>query len=121
MLLREKVSLEIDFEDMSEDVKKMTVQQIKNALTQCGAQAASFAAVNCGAHRKPVVDTGLLRNSLTFALAGKVTKIQDYHGDRESKYRPNAGIPSGRYEGTAPEDPKGEYWVFIGTNVEYAV
>ena len=87
MFGREKISLEFTFDDMSEDVKKMTVQQIKNALTQCGAQAASFAAVNCGAHLKPVVDTGLLRNSLTFALAGKVTKIQDYKGDRPSRYR----------------------------------
>ena len=121
MFGREKISLEFTFDDMSEDVKKMTVQQIKNALTQCGAQAASFAAVNCGAHRKPVVDTGLLRNSLTFALAGKVTKTQDYKGDRPSQYRPNAGIPSGRYEGKAPDDLDHEYAVYIGTNVYYAV
>lgn len=119
MFGRQKLSMELDFEDMSEDVKKMTVQQIKNALKMCGAQAVSFATMYCVA--KKVVDTSLLKNSLTFAPAGKTTKIRDYKGDQPSQYKSGTYIPSGRYEGTAPEDQKGEHSVYIGTNVLYAI
>lgn len=121
MFGKQKISMEIDFEDYTEDVKKMTVQQIKHALNMCGAQAASFAAMNCSAHLKPVIDTGLLRNSLTWALASKPPKIQDYKGDRPSRYKKDGVIPRGRYDGVAPDDQKGEHCVYIGTNVFYAV
>lgn len=118
-MIFQRMKLEFTFDDMSEDVKKMTTQQIDHALNACGAQATSFAVNNCIG--KDVVDTGLLKNSLTWALAGKVTKIQDYKGDHPSKYRKDDYIPSGRYEGKAEENQKGERCVYIGTNVFYAV
>ena len=59
------------------------------------------------------VITGLLRNSITYALAGKEPQIKTYSSDD--------GTISGEYEGTAPEeDDEHEESVYIGTNVEYA-
>ena len=59
------------------------------------------------------VDTGFLRNSITFALAGKEANTQTYH-DRK-------GEQTGSYSGTAPRDEQqGKHSVYIGTNVYYA-
>lgn len=64
------------------------------------------------------VDTGAYRNSFTYALAGQPAAISSYKGDKQSKYRPNAPIPSGTYSGNAPA---GEKAVYIGSNLEYAI
>lgn len=66
------------------------------------------------------IDTGLLRNSITHAAGGKQPAITSYHGDHESRYGFTKGVPSGSYHGTMPGDKKGEYTMYIGTNVEYA-
>lgn len=64
------------------------------------------------------VDTGLLRNSITYALAGQPPNIKTYQAD---KPRTTGGdTPSGSYSGSAPNTGN-EYEVYIGTNVEYAV
>ena len=65
------------------------------------------------------VDTGLLRNSITYAVDGEPTHIHSYSGERDSKY---TGKPaeSGSYSGTAPKESKGRS-VMIGTNVEYGI
>lgn len=55
------------------------------------------------------VDTGLARNSITFAISGKGANTKSYKADR--------GDETGAYEGTAPKD--GEKGVYIGSNVEY--
>lgn len=65
------------------------------------------------------VDTGLLRNSITYALDGEATNISTYSGDNESKYG-KKGVPSGSYSGSAPKESGGRS-VIIGTNVEYAI
>lgn len=60
------------------------------------------------------VDTGLLRNSITFAISGGNANISSYRAtkpDKKGVYR------VGKYEGTAPSDTKKA--VYIGTNVEY--
>lgn len=64
------------------------------------------------------VDTGLLRNSFTWALSGQPAAQESYRGDSKSQYRPNAPIPSGSYSGNAPAGQKA---VYIGTNVDYAI
>lgn len=64
------------------------------------------------------VDTGLLRNSFTYALSGQPAAISSYEGDSKSQYRPNAPIPSGTYSGNAPDGQKA---VYIGTNIDYAI
>lgn len=58
------------------------------------------------------VDTGLLRNSITFAIAGEEANIASYHADR--------GGETGSYEGSSPQTP-GSHSVHIGSNVEYAM
>ena len=57
------------------------------------------------------VDTGRLRNSITFAVSGEPANIQSYSGDH--------GETSGSYSGSAPDDK--DMAVYIGTGVEYAV
>lgn len=56
------------------------------------------------------VDTGLLRNSITFAVSGESPAISSYSASK--------GGESGEYNGTAPDDKVPA--VYIGTNVEYA-
>lgn len=58
------------------------------------------------------VDTGLLRNSITYCL----------DGERPSKeaYKADSGGESGGYDGEMPKEPNGKRAVFVGTNVEYA-
>ena len=58
------------------------------------------------------VDTGLLRNSITFARGGKPANVTSYSAD--------SGGGSGSYSGNAPVDRSDKYAVYIGTNVEYA-
>ena len=56
------------------------------------------------------VDTGRLRNSITFAVSGESANISSYSGDH--------GEEGGSYSGTAPNDK--EKAVYIGTGVKYA-
>ena len=57
------------------------------------------------------VDTGRLRNSITFAVSGESANISSYSGDH--------GEEGGSYSETAPNDK--EKAVYIGTGVEYAI
>ena len=57
------------------------------------------------------VDTGRLRNRITFAVSGESANISSYSGDH--------GEEGGSYSGTAPNDK--EKAVYIGTGVEYAI
>lgn len=63
---------------------------------------------------RPNVDTGRLRNSITFALAGEQANIQQYSWQKGTVSKAPAG--TAQYSGTADNDPG----VYIGTNVEYA-
>lgn len=84
---------------------------IERALELCGYQAERNAKKNLYAGHG--VDTGLLRNSITFALDGGETKISSYKADK--------GDGEGSYSGSMPkESGKGVRSVVIGTNVEYA-
>lgn len=59
---------------------------------------------------RPNVDTGYLRNSITFAIAGKEANIKQYSDTKNTK--------TGTYSGAAGNDK--EDAVYIGSNVEYA-
>lgn len=59
------------------------------------------------------VDTGLLRNSITYAVDGHTPAITQYHSD------PGKEAKNGLYFGSVPEEKNGGA-VYIGTNVEYA-
>ena len=61
------------------------------------------------------VDTGLMRNSITFALNGEQANISTYEADKTD----SDGVKKrGSYSGTAPNE--GDEAVYLGTNVEYA-
>ena len=78
-------------------------EAIDRALEAVGLQASNYARMGTP------VDTGLLRNSMTYALGGQGAAISTYKADK--------GTKSGQYSGAAPAE---ERTVFIGTNVEYA-
>lgn len=84
------------------EVEKAT----KTALTAVGMQAVA----DIISQGDFPVDTGLLRNSIAFALSGEGANI--------GSYRASKGDKTGSYQGTAPNDDKKA--VYIGTNVEYA-
>lgn len=58
------------------------------------------------------VDTGFLRNSITFALDGEAANVAEYQDD--------AGNQHGEYGAEAPAETGGNRAVYIGTNVYYA-
>jgi len=58
------------------------------------------------------VDTGFLRNSITYALDGESTNTSEYQDD--------AGNQTGQYGGEAPANGDGTRSVYVGTNVYYA-
>lgn len=75
-------------------------------LTMWGMQAESAAKERCP------VDTGLLRNSITWAVAGS--------GVNSPSYRDDSGTQTGSYQGQAQADVGGARHVYIGSNVKYA-
>lgn len=99
------MAIDVKITDNSGKFLDALPEQIEQALTAIGLTAESYAKADCP------VDTGRLRNSITFALAGEEANIKEYKDDNENTYT---------YSGTAPSDKKGERSVFIGTNVEYA-
>ena len=80
---------------------------IRKILEQIGGDCAS-AAFDLAPY-----DTGLLRNSITYALAGERAA--------QSTYSADLGGEMGRYEGVSPGDNEEHVrHVHIGSNVEYA-
>jgi hypothetical protein len=102
-------------------------EAMETALDAAGMQAATLSARELQ-NSPQRIDTGLLRNSITWALGGGPAAISSYHADRESRYSENnvwsilqaAQHGSGSYNGTAPADEGSERSVYVGTNVEYA-
>lgn len=70
------------------------------------------------AKEKCPVDTGLLRNSITYAVGGESPAINSYtsNSTHESTGKPVNPIRTGTYSGNAPDEKA----VFVGSNVEYA-
>lgn len=98
------------FNDYSDEVLDAMQDAVLRALTRIGMQAEGYA------KDLAPVDTGLLKNSITYAVSGEAPAITSYEADNPKSGRKNRGT----YTGKAPEDPKGAS-VYIGTNVEYAV
>lgn len=106
--------IEFHLTDNSKKVLELLGDTVDVALTECGLQATRHAYMLCA------VDTGRLRNSITFALGGKPANIKSYHGDKPGKSGKGDTKEPGTYSGTAPKDGANEKSVYIGTNVEYA-
>ena len=107
--------------NINKDVEKYTEESILQALEMIGLKAEDYAKMKCP------VDTGLLRNSIAHAVAGEQPSIGASYKDTEKKARTykadnpdeNGEIKQGTYAGRTPKK-KGEYTVYVGTNVEYA-
>lgn len=101
--------------DNSGEVISELESKLPTALEACGLLAERFAKQICT--ESHIVDTGLLRNSITYAIAGKAPAITSYKADKPNK---NGEIVEGQYKGKAPTNG-GKSAVFIGSNVEYAI
>lgn len=93
------------------NVEKATEKALEKAATMIGGSLAGHASEGCP------VDTGLLRNSITYALGGKSANTQTYASTQKDA---EGNTQTGTYEGEAPRDQAGEITVYIGTNVQYA-
>ena len=107
-----KINVDVSLVDNTDLVLQATDDQIEMALIAIGAKMESHAKADY-----VPVDTGRLKNSITFALAGGPAQI--------SSYGPDSGggddVQSKPYSGTAPADPGGKVRsVYVGSNVEYA-
>ena len=101
----------IEYRDNTEEVLKAMEAAIRSGNEAIGLAAEGHAKrkiTQAGA-----VDTGRLRNSITYALAGEETHVKSYKANKGGKDR-----ETNTYDGTA-EGKKG-CGVYIGTNVEYA-
>lgn len=95
--------------NISEHDRKFA-KAVEKALRLVGGQAERFAKETIS--DMGAVDTGFLRNSITWALDGESANVEEYKDDAENQ--------TGAYDGETPKDGKGERSVYIGTNVYYA-
>lgn len=102
--------MSVRIETHRDEVERAINQALERALESVGVFVESEAkdALEMSPRR---VDTGLLRNSITYALSGEPASISTYTSDDETK--------SGSYSGVAPDE--GDKSVYIGTNVEYGI
>lgn len=101
---------------MSDFTHKDNTQEVLSALEHAIGNGLTAIGFTAERHAKEIiseeqaVDTGRLRNSITFAISGKKANIQSYRGDH--------GEEGGTYSGTAPESK--DKCVYIGSGVKYA-
>lgn len=96
--------MKIEVIDKTKEAIDAKDKAIEAALEIVGGKLERYAKQQCP------VDTGLLRNSITYCLDGEVPHIPQYQ----------AGGKGGRYDGEMPKEKEGSRAVFVGTNVEYA-
>ena len=101
----------IEYRDNTEEVLKAMKAAIRRGNEAIGLAAERHAKKKITEAK--AVDTGRLRNSITYALAGEETHVKSYKANKGGKERETY-----TYDGTA-EGKKGS-GVYIGTNVEYA-
>ena len=116
----------VEFKSHKKEYEEALEEIAEKVLTMWGMEAET------AAKYKAPVDTGLLRNSITWAVAGESPKTSRYqsngrHAETEATKRAGTAgkkispIITGQYSGKAKEDPNGKRHVYIGTNVEYAI
>lgn len=106
------IKFEIKVEkDLREQLLKATEEQIALALEACGSEVERNASDYCP------VDTGFLRNSITYALDGEAPQKTSYSAEKPDK---SGKIKTGSYSGIAPKESNGKRSVIIGSNLPYA-
>lgn len=98
--------MDASFTSHADECKKKVREAVERGLRKVGATIAGYAADLAPYH------TGLLRNSITFAISGEATEKTEYKADY--------GTGKGFYRGTADQEPDNQKAVLIGTNVQYA-
>lgn len=111
------IDVKITIADHSKEVGDALDSQIEQALIAMGMTAETYAKKPLADGGYMPVDTGRLKNSITYAIAGKSANIKSYGPDKkgvdDKQSRP--------YVGNAPPDPDNKpRSVYIGSNVEYA-
>lgn len=104
----------IEYRDNSEEVIRALGEATARGLFAIGLAAEGHA--KRAITDLEAVDTGRLRNSITFALSGEEAHIKEYRAYRRAEGEKKRKIY--RYEGQAP-GVRGD-GVYLGTNVEYA-
>lgn len=104
------MSLDVTFTDNSGEFLQALEENTDKTLEMLGLQASGYAALELENDPRRI-DTGLLRNSITYAIAGKKPAKTEYTADK--------GDGKGKYQGIMPK-MAGERTVYIGTNVKYA-
>ncbi len=99
--------MSIKITDNTIEVQEGLASAIKRGLEAIGATAEGYAKDK--AREQNVVDTGLLRNSITWALSGEAPNVNSYTDD--------TGEQMQTYTGTAPNDK--DMAVYIGSNLSY--
>jgi hypothetical protein len=98
---------------MSNYTTKDNTKEVLSALEKAIERGLEAIGLTAEGHAKKdpnmPVDTGLARNSITFAISGKEANTSTYKADK--------GDETGSYSGTAPNDK--DKAVYIGSNVEY--
>ena len=95
-------------------VEKATKTAMKRAATMIGGTVEGHAKELCP------VDTGLLRNSITYALGGEGVNMPYYRSNDKDKSGKQIPLKEGTYEGNAEKDADNQITVYVGTNVQYA-
>lgn len=101
-----------------DEVRKALPEVLEKALTEIGIEAEAHAKEIIT--EKGAVDTGLLRNSIAYAVGGKTPTTGAYKNTTKKAhtYKADKGDGKGSYNGNAPK--KEQPCVYLGTNVEYA-
>lgn len=107
---------DVRIDDHSEEYLKQVEEAIERGLLGIGIHIEGEAKEELENSPKRI-DTGLLRNSITYAMDGEAPAAATYHADKENA---DGSISIGSYSGTAPKEGKGRS-VIVGTNVEYAL
>ena len=108
---------------MSDSVEVTSnIEKVQAETTEALRRAAIMIGGTIEGHAKELcpVDTGLLRNSITYAIGGSDANIQAYKSNDKDKNGKLIDPQEGHYEGVAPADDKDQVTVYVGTNVEYA-
>lgn len=108
------MAVTFDEKNHSDEWKRKFDEELNKALFRAGLEAEGDVKDRITAN--PNVDTGLMRNSITFAISGEKANITKYRADRPDK---DGETRTGEYRGTAPEEANPS--VYVGTNVEYAI
>lgn len=95
-----------------DEFMEQVVEKMPLILNSVGQIAEGYAKEDCP------VDTGLLRNSLTYAISGERPVISSYSADKEDE---KGVIQTGTYDGAMPAEEQPQcYSVCVGSNVKYA-